>query len=385
MRKIFLFLAFIGCLSPSICRGQDPGSIDLDLDYVMWWTNGTQLPALVSTSPAGTPQNQAGVLPGASVLFGNDRYNDSLRNGGRFTLTRWLDAEKEIALELSYFGGGSANDLDYHLNSTGAPILARPFFNTVTGQQDSQLLSFIDPASTPIVAGGISINGESEFHSASALARINSQKTRNGRIDWLLGYRFFRFREGLHISESIESTNPLGLIAQGTTLSLFDDFGTSSSFHGGEIGLGWTGSINDWLSLQGTSKIALGGVNKRLKVRGNTQVSVPGGGTASYAGGLLALPSNMGDREESDFAFLPELGVKARVLLTSNVEFNVGYSALYLTNVARVGDAVDRNIDASQLTTLDTTGVPSSGRPFSTLSDSGLFVHGISLGVAFSR
>lgn len=385
MRKITLTLAFLFGTLPSIGLSQGEGNIELDVDYIVWWTSGTNLPALVSTSPNGTLQNQAGILPNATVLFGDDKYNDSYRNGGRFVLTRWLDAEKSSGLEFSYFGGGRTDDLDYQVSSNGNPILARPFFNTTSGLEDAQLVAFINPASTPIVAGGVDISGNSEFNSASALIRINASRTSDGRLEWLAGYRFFKYREGLQIAENIESTNPVGIVAQGTTLTLLDDFVTTSAFHGAEVGLGWTQSMNDWLSFQSTSKLAFGGMYKRLRVQGNTQVTVPGGGSTTYDGGLLALPSNIGDRNESDFAFLPELGLKARALLTRNLEFNLGYTAMYLTNVARVGNAIDRSIDATQLTTLNTTGVPSSGNPISSLSDSGLFLHGISFGAALSR
>jgi hypothetical protein len=379
MKKTFATLALLLSSLHSYGLSQETGEIDADLDYVLWWTNGTYVPPLVTTSPSGTAQNQAGILPNASILFGDDSYNDTLRHGGRVTMTRWLDTCKSNGLELSYFGAGSPKDLDFHESSTGSPILARPFRNTSIPPafEDSQLVAFPD-----LVAGSINIHGNSEFHSGSVLARINSCKSKERRIDWLAGYRFFKYREGLQVSEEIISTNPLGLLAQGTTINVLDDFSTSSAFHGGELGIGWTGCLNEWLSLQSTSKLAIGGLYKRLSVRGNTQVSVPGGGATSNQGGLLALSSNIGDRNESDFAFLPEVGIKARALLTSHLEFNVGYTALYLTNVARVGDAIDRNVNTDLLPPAIAT---SNLSPISNLSDSGLFVHGLSLGATLIR
>src|SRR5436190_10489023 len=48
-------------------------------EYLLWWTNGNPLPPLVTSSPPGTPQNQAGVLgtPGVQTLFGGN----SIDNG----------------------------------------------------------------------------------------------------------------------------------------------------------------------------------------------------------------------------------------------------------------------------------------------------------------
>lgn len=359
-------------------------AMDVDLDYLFWWTNGGRVPALVSTSPSGTAQNTAGVLPTASVLFGEDRYFDSLRNGGRATLTRWLDEEKTIGFDLGYFGAGHSHDSDYSNASNGSTILARPFFNTSTGAEDAELVAFIDPSAIPIVSGSLRISSSSEFHSGNALFRVNTEKTDSGRLDLLTGYRFFRYRESMNIHEALESTNPFGLIQQGTTLALSDDFNTQSNFHGAELGLSWTKSL-DWITLQGTSKIAMGNVQKKLRIRGDTSVQVPSGGSANYQGGLLALPSNIGEYTENDFAFLPELGLKARMLLTKNLDFNVGYTALCLTNVARVGKSIDRRVDAGQLTTLENTGVPSSGNPVAAVPDSVLFANGISFGLGLSR
>ena len=131
--------------------------------------------------------------------------------------------------------------------------------------------------------------------------------------------------------------------------------------------------------------MALGGVNRRLRIRGNTLVNVPSTGTSSHEGGFLALPSNIGDYEDTKFAFLPELGTKLRVLMTSRFEFSIGYTALYLTSASRVGSSLDRRIDASQLTSLASQGVASSGAPQASIRDGGLFAHGMSLGIILSH
>ena len=57
----------------------DPDRFWVGMDYLAWSVKGDRLPPLVTTSPAGTPLAQAGVLgpPGTTVLFG-----DSSVNGG---------------------------------------------------------------------------------------------------------------------------------------------------------------------------------------------------------------------------------------------------------------------------------------------------------------
>ena len=60
-----------------------PGRFWLRGEYLMWWTSGMDLPPLVTTSPQGTPQNQAGVLgqSGTTILFGGQTVNGDGRSG----------------------------------------------------------------------------------------------------------------------------------------------------------------------------------------------------------------------------------------------------------------------------------------------------------------
>ena len=39
-------------------------------EFLLWWSKGSVTPPLVTTSPSGTAQADAGVLPDADVLFG---------------------------------------------------------------------------------------------------------------------------------------------------------------------------------------------------------------------------------------------------------------------------------------------------------------------------
>ena len=50
-------------------------------EFILWNTNSPSVAPLITTSPAGTPQAQAGVLgqPGTSTLFGGGLYDDTRR------------------------------------------------------------------------------------------------------------------------------------------------------------------------------------------------------------------------------------------------------------------------------------------------------------------
>src|SRR5581483_10623798 len=101
-------------------------------EYLLWWVKGGNLPALVTTSPVGTPRAAAGVLgvPGTVVLFGADATSEEERSGGRFTAGFWFDPEQTLGLEGTFlFLGDRA--LNFATGSGGSPILARPFFDVV--------------------------------------------------------------------------------------------------------------------------------------------------------------------------------------------------------------------------------------------------------------
>ena len=118
-------------------------------EYLAWWVRGAYVPALVTTSPTGTPVGTAGRLPGATILFGDQRINENARSGGRFTLGYWFDPCNQLGIENTFFFIGGQNQ-GYTNSSSGSPILARPFYNTDSEEQDSVLLAY-----PSIAAGGI--------------------------------------------------------------------------------------------------------------------------------------------------------------------------------------------------------------------------------------
>ncbi len=103
---------------------------------LVWWLKGNRLPALVTTSPNGTPRAQAGVLgaPGTNVLFGDERVDGEAHGGFRTAmgvrLGHWFDCLMDSELEFDYFwlGDGQSSG-DFYAGSLGDPILARPFYN----------------------------------------------------------------------------------------------------------------------------------------------------------------------------------------------------------------------------------------------------------------
>ena len=68
-------------------------------------------------------------------------------------------------------------------------------------------------------------------------------------------------------------------------------------------------------------------------------------------GGLLTQPTNIGRFSRDRFAVAPEAGVKLGFQVTDWMKFTVGYTFLYLSDVARPGNQIDRTVNTSQLPT----------------------------------
>ncbi|MCH8922065.1 MAG: BBP7 family outer membrane beta-barrel protein, partial [Planctomycetes bacterium] len=114
-------------------------------EYLRWKIQGNHVPALVTSSPTGTAQNQAGVLgfSTTTILFGDSNLHAEDRAGGRLTVGYWLSSDDVFGIEATYYQVESSS-ASFSTSSTGDPILARPFFNVdpnVGPGQDSSILA----------------------------------------------------------------------------------------------------------------------------------------------------------------------------------------------------------------------------------------------------
>jgi len=312
-------------------------------DYLLWWIQGNRLPPLVTMNPTGGPPT--GLEP---VLFGGESVDNDLRHGVRTSLGVWLDDAQDWGLEGHYFYVGNAAG-GYQAASDGDPILARPFFDA--GVPDAQWIA-LPGWST----GQIRIDTSSDAQSAGLLLRRAWLQGCQGQIAVLGGYRYFRFRERLTIDEDL-------LLLDAISVQSRDEFAVQNDFHGAEIGLAAALQHGRW-SLDALTKLGLGGVRQRLDIGGRTESTT--GGVQEF--GLLAQASNIGHASDTEFAFLPELGVNVGYGLTSSLSLRAGYSLLWLTDALRTGDQVD--LDIGGPAPMDTTSI---------------CVQGINLGVEWRR
>jgi hypothetical protein len=329
-------------------------------EFLLWWTKGSYAPPLVTTSPAGTGQGSAGVLPGAEVLFGQSHLGDEDQAGGRVTLGLWLDDEHNVSVVGRVYGLGGASDR-FEDESDGTPILARPFRNALIGQNDALLVAF-----PGLSTGSIDASLVNNFYAAETYFQVMVESNQNRRVDVIAGYQFARLDDWLDV-RSVSEVATLG----GAIVDIRDRFSTQNEFHGGQFGLRGQMMRGCW-SLDALAKVGIGVTRQRVTIDGRTLID----GAASN-GGLLAQESNIGTFQRDKFAYIPELTLNLRYHFNPCVSMHVGYSLIYMSDVVTAGRQIDTSVNLSQ----QTGPIVGQERPLFAFEDEYYWLQGINFGV----
>ncbi len=338
------------------------GQLSFRGEYLNWWTKSSSAPPLATTSPATTARAQSGVLgqSGTEILFGDNNGDQGVHPGVRLRLGYWFTPCRDSGLDIAYtvlgskaatFAGASGND----------PILARPFFNVSTALQDSVIVAYPGQQT-----GALDVRDANELNSLEVLYRQGVLRQCNRELDFLIGYRYGRFNESIGIDQSSDYISTVGQIPVGTVITASDLFKTTNEFNGGEIGFAARTRYCRW-SLELMTKLAVGSTRSRVNISGNTVVTVPGQTPLSYNGGVLALPTNIGDFQRNDLSVIPEFGVTLGYDLTCRLKATFGWTFLYWSDVMRPADQIDVNVNPTQLPPGTLRGDPSPAfRPVTT-------------------
>ncbi len=304
-----------GC---SMCRNDRmSGRAFGSLEYMFWWSDARQMPVLVTTSVAGTPQATAGVLPGAGVLFGGDSIGGSNQAGGRITAGLWLNDCENLAV-VGRLYSAEGEDQGRSFSSTDFPILARPFFNDdpLVNAQDALLVGF-----PGLNAGTIGIQATNDVFGVEGYLKTLIDCDACYRVDLLMGMQYNRIDDELNISSNI--------VAGGTTFALRDSFDAENDFYAGTIGV--LGEYTQGaFTLTSMAKIATGSMRQSVTINGSNTITVGGGAPVTTSGGFLAQPvANIGTFTRDTIAVAPEAGLNLNIAMTESVDFTVGYSFIY--------------------------------------------------------
>jgi hypothetical protein len=354
------------------------GPLWVQAEALMWWLKGNRLPPMVTSSPVGTDPAEAGVLgePGTGILAGDGRVDSQMRGGFRTAmgvrLGYWSDSLMDAELEVGFMwvGDGQSSG-DFFGESTGDPILARPYVDAQTDTPASRLVAY--PGSAE---GFIDIETSSDLLSTGIVFRRGWKESEWGRLDWLAGYRYLRLQEELFARENYISTNPVDPFFD-NEVDVVDVFNTWNEFHGLDLGVKYWVSRGPW-SLELTGKLAIGSLTRTLEAEGSTLFVPAIGNPTLYEGGFYALPTNEGRYRSSRLSALPEIGFTLRRQISHDFIFTFGYNLLLVNNVVRSGDQLSLNINASQFNGGALVGPDA---PRVRMKDSVLWAHGFNIGV----
>src|SRR5262249_8724121 len=158
----------------------------------------------------------------------------------------------------------------------------------------------------------------------------NLFRTETTSIDALLGFRYLNLEEHLGLTRSATALGGanrffLGANIPGASTANFaDEFDTRDQFFGGQLGARYTYTWNR-LTAEVTGKVALGGNYDLVNTFGTTTLLRPGLANATVPGGLLVAASNGGRFHETQFGWIPEVGVHLGYAVTRNIHVFAGY------------------------------------------------------------
>jgi hypothetical protein len=351
-----------------------------DLDVLIWSLRPMQAPPLVTRNDSGG----IGALgePGTRVLLGGSDMYPGTVGGIRGRLGTWIGDEERFGLEIGGFALDEAwRRRFYGSDAFGYPQYSRPIYWTDSGE-GSFLVS-----SPNFLAGGLEVETSTRFGGVEANAVWLGYSNERVHAEFLGGFRFLSLEEDLTILQRMRTLAPTAafgtVLPTNTSVSLFDAFGTTNRFYGGQIG-----TRIDWVfrrfSVGLLGKLAIGGTEQQLAIDGSSRVQLPGGGPSFYRGGLLATSSNIGQYSGSSFSLVPELGVNLGIELTPRMRLKIGYSLLYWTNVVRPGSQIDRAVNPATVPASNSYGATSGPqRPYPSFSRTDFWAEGLNLGLEF--
>lgn len=358
-------------------RGEDEpaGRVWISAEYLLWKTRGSNLPPLITVTPASTGFSAVIGQPGTMIVFGGDRLDQGNFPGGRLTAGFWLNKGKTVGAEVSYFFLAK-NTLRFQVASNGSPdsqTIGRPFLSLQNTEQ-----------SIPVVYPTVGLNAIPPFtiSGTSTATFFNRLQGAEGnllfrlsaidccRLVLLTGFRYLDLREGLTIIDTSQDSRGTRYYTD------TDQFNTHNRFYGGEAGLRSTFSKGRFnLELSGT--VALGSNRQSVDINGQTTDTLNIG--SNGPGGILALVTNIGSYSRNKFAFVPEVKARVGYDVTRNLRPFVGYDFLYWNQTVRPGEQIDRVVNVALRPPPLPTLLPA--RPAFTFNSSRFWTHGLTTGV----
>jgi hypothetical protein len=211
---------------------------------------------------------------------------------------------------------------------------------------------------------------------AEANALFNLRRDAGFSANLIAGYRYLQLAENLSLTNNLDGID----FAKGLFVHFEDNFETRNTFNGGQIGLGTQFRSGRWF-LDASGKIALGQMNEVIDVFGRTAIMpFPGSPMKVAQEGFFAQQSNSGLHSRNVLAYIPEVTLNVGVNVTSRISAFVGYNFIYVSNVLRPGDQIDRSVNLTQSSTIGLGTLIGPARPTTQFNNTDFWAQGINFG-----
>jgi hypothetical protein len=339
--------------------------------------------------PLVTTGSVADINPGAvgqpnTVVLSGDTLNFGMLSGVQTDAGLFLTPDGCVALQWStlfvvpgHVTYGLASD------ATGNPLIARPITNANTGINRAIVDSY--PGS---VAGRINVDARTAIFGTETNLTWRCKSVEQSHFDMLFGFRYLRLAEDLTISDNLTPLVPnfltfeTGLANPPNSLADMDRFSTRNNFYGLQIGGNYAVEKGRcFVSTYG--KVGLGVTNEWSMINGSTALITPTG--RQYAGGgVLAVPTNMGQYSRNVLGFVPEGGLTFGFNVTAHVQLTLGYSFLYWNQVIRPGGQLNNYVNPTQIPTTNVFGTATGPAvPQYHFAPENFWMHNLNCGLTF--
>jgi hypothetical protein len=405
----FRYNAFLGgnAVQPNYCPPMPPSpptaSVDAaDADELTphdepeckhcFWIGASYAALFIKPERIATPLTTVGsaadASPGAlgqpgTIVMSPDKFNFGMLSGVQTDAGLFLTPDGCVAVQWTtlYVSPGHSR---YALASdaTGSPIIARPLFNVNSGMNAGLVDSI--PGS---LAGTMLVDARTALFGTECNLTCRWTSTEESHFDLLAGTRFLHLSEDLTMMDQLTPLVPGFLTFEGgpanppNTIVDMDKFRTTNNFYGLQLG-GLYGVTRERLFLAAYGKAGLGITSQLVNINGSTAL-VSATGRQYAAGGVLALPSNMGQYSRNVLGFVPEAGLTLGINVTSHVQLTMGYSFLYWNSVVRPAAQINSAVNPTQIPTLGGFGT-AFGPPSPTFQfvPESFWMHNVNCGLA---
>jgi hypothetical protein len=345
-----------------------PGQFALGAEGLVWWFR---------SSPTPVPLIADGLLdePDTHVLLGGGSVDTGSNGGFRINAGYGLSARSALEANFFYFprrstSSGTASNL-------GSGDLILPYVDATTGQESGTEISL-----EPVYRGTANVEYSNELMGAEVNGAWSLAPAGSAQLDVIGGFRWLRLNEKYAFTTSSPYNPPFPQDIWNTS----DNFDTTNNFYGLQAGLRARVDRGNFFAA-GTAKVALGAMSQKVDIDGSlvTNDYTDFGPTVTYPGAYFALPTNMGSHTRTQFAAVPEVNVNVGWRMTPSATLTLGYSFLYVSNVVRPGNQINRNINWTQTTayTEDPNAkLTGPAQPQFQYNDSSFWAQGVNLGLA---